>query len=65
MRFQSEVLDGFERDHSRLVRHDDLRYRVVWNSDGATRTIGQAPADRPIIIRFVLGKGKLFAFEVN
>lgn len=59
-----ELLAGFERERARLVRRDDLRYRVVWRCDGADRCLADAPRPQPLIIRFVLNKGKLFAFQI-
>ena len=62
--YQSEPLAGFERAHSKLVRQDDLRYRVVWTSDGTDRCVADAGDQQPFIVRFVLRKGELFAFQI-
>lgn len=65
VQFQSKPLPGFEAEHSRLVRHDALRFRVAWSSDGNERSLGDAPHDQPLIIRFQLRGGQLFAFQVQ
>ena len=56
---------GFEGEHSKLVRQDDLRYRVFWQSNGTERTLGDAVAHQPFRMRFTLNRGQLFAFEVK
>ena len=65
VQYQSAPVPGFEREHAALIRHDDLRYRVVWHSGGTDRNLGDAPSDQPVIIRFSLHRGKLFAFQVG
>ncbi|MAE67287.1 MAG: hypothetical protein CMJ18_23745 [Phycisphaeraceae bacterium] len=62
---QATPLEGFERACSRLVRKDDLRYRVIWTSDGAKRTLGDAPAGKPVALRFHLDQSRLYAFQVE
>ena len=63
--YQATPVTGFDRNHSKLVRHDELRHRVVWQCDGTERALGDAPLDRPVILRFLLRRGKLFAFQVG
>ena len=65
VQFQSKPLPGFEAEHARLVRHDALRFRVVWSIAGTERSLGDAPHDRPLIIRFQLRRGQLFAFQIQ
>ena len=60
---RGNVPEGFGRKQCRLLAHDPLRYRVVWESEGNTRPIGQAPLKTPAL-RFVLRKGELYAFQV-
>ncbi|MAE66618.1 MAG: hypothetical protein CMJ18_20300 [Phycisphaeraceae bacterium] len=60
---QSGPIPGFERDHCRLVRHDALRYRVVWRRDGSDRSIADARSGQPFVLRFILRRGRLFAFR--
>ncbi len=59
------VLRGFERDRCRLVRHDALRYRVLWGGDASARSWRDVPKDRPIALRFHLRTGALYAFQVT
>lgn len=63
--YQSEPVPGFEGEHSRLLRHDPLRYRVVWGTDGAPKRIGDASDHQPFILRFILKGGRLFAFQLS
>lgn len=65
VQFQSKPVPGFEREHSRLVRLDDLRHRVLWTGNGGERHLGDAAGARPLVIRFRLRRGKLFAFQVT
>ena len=64
VQFQTVPLVGFEREHSKLVRHDDMRYRVVWRSEGSDRTLADALPGRPLIIRFTVHRGRVFAFQI-
>ena len=61
---QSKPLEGFERDRSRLIRLDGLRHHVVWQHDGGDKTLADAAAVQPLVIRFILKGGKLFAFRI-
>ena len=61
---QSKPLEGFERDRSRLIRRDGLRHHVVWQHDGGDKTLADAAAVQPLVIRFILKGGKLFAFRI-
>ena len=60
---QSEPIPGFQRDRCRLIRHDPLRYRVVWEHDGTARPIADARQHQPFVLRFILKRGSLFAFQ--
>lgn len=60
-----DVVPGFDRHSSRLIAHDKLRFRVVWQRDGKPRTLGAAAKNQPIALRFVLGNGTLYAFQVK
>ena len=65
VQYQSKPVPGFERGRSRLVRHDPLRYRVVWEAEGRTRRIADAADHQPFVLRFILKRGKLFAFQLS
>ena len=58
------VLTGYGRAQSRLVRHDRLRYRVVWESTGEARSLRAAVCDQPVSLRFVIEGSSLYAFRV-
>ena len=62
---KGRVLEGFGRDRCRLVRCDELRYRATWRDGARTRTWADAPKDRSVSLRFILGEGKLYAFQVG
>ena len=64
VQYQSKPLRGFEKDRSRLIRHDKLRWRIRWESNGRLRSLAAAPARQPFVLRFVLKRGNLFAFRV-
>ena len=57
------VLPGFNRQNSRLVAHDKLRHRVVWDVDGQQETLKDIP-DQPLALRFVLNDAALYAFQI-
>ncbi len=59
------VLAGFSREQCRLLPVDPLRYRVVWQTDKTFMSIGDAEKGRPLSLRFILHRGKLFAFQVR
>ena len=58
------VLPGFERGRCRLIVHDKLRYRVVWNAGDAQKVLAHA-ASGPLAIRFGLRSGSLYAFQIT
>ena len=61
-----KVVAGFGRDESKLVRHDKLRYRAVWTGPrGGQKTIRHAPQGKPVVLRFTLRNGDLYAFQVK
>jgi len=60
---KGDVLNGFERDQSRLVVHDKLRYRVVWGSEEIQKAIKDVEG-QALAIRFVLSDGQLYAFQI-
>jgi hypothetical protein len=69
---QVELLDangrpiaGFRGTESRLVRHDRLRYRAIWGSDSAPKRLEDAHAMQPLSLRFILRKGRLYAFRAR
>jgi hypothetical protein len=62
---RGHVLEGFSRSSSRLVVHDPLRYRVTWHNGDAEIVLADARAKQPVRLRFVLGGGKLYAFEIR
>jgi hypothetical protein len=63
---RGEVLAGFDRDCSRLIAHDQLRYRVVWETDGKRRSLIDAPKSGPLALRFVLHEGcMLYALQIT
>ena len=59
------VMQGFGRSNSRLVTHDTLRYRVVWDSHGEEKCLGNVPGSQAIALRFILNKGALYAFQIK
>ena len=61
---QGKVLPGFGRDKSRMVRHDKLRFRAVWQEGRRRRLLKHAPLDQPLVLRFVLRDGDLYAFQI-
>jgi len=61
---KGKVLDGFDRKHCRLVSHDKLRYRVVWQSEKGERSLRNVSKTQPTALRFILRKGSLYAFTV-
>ncbi|MCC6681873.1 MAG: hypothetical protein IT445_13320 [Phycisphaeraceae bacterium] len=62
--YGAKPLPGFERSHSRLIPQDALRYRVIWTSDGVQHTLGDASPRQPFIVRFLIMRGQLFAFQI-
>lgn len=62
--YQSKVVPGFEREYSRLVKIDDLRYKVLWSKEGTEYGLSKATDHQPLLIRFLIRKGKLFSFQV-
>ena len=58
-----KVLPGFKRQNSRLMAHDKLRHRVVWDVDGQQETLKDIP-DQPLALRFVLNDAALYAFQI-
>ena len=58
------VIESFDRSRSRLIIHDELRYRVVWIDKSGYKSLQNAPQDIPLAIRFILGEGALYAFSV-
>ena len=58
------VIPGFDRTHCKLIVHDKLRYRVVWNNESGRKSLLNAPQDTPVAIRFILNNGALYAFSV-
>ena len=64
VQFQSKPLRGFEKANSRLIRHDKLRWRVTWKTGGRTRSLANLPRRRPVVLRFILKRGSLYAFRI-
>ncbi len=61
-----KVIPGFGRDESKLLRHDKLRHRAVWRgASGGQKTLARAPLRKPLVLRFTLKNGDLFAFQVK
>jgi isopenicillin-N N-acyltransferase-like protein len=60
-----QVLAGFDRHRSRLIRHDKLRYRVVWGAEGQEQSLGDAAKNQPLALRFILNGGALYAFRIT
>jgi hypothetical protein len=65
---EAELLDrtgspisGFSASNSTLTPEDALRYEVTWFDNGTP--VQLSAAQQPVIIRFVLHGGELFAFE--
>ncbi len=63
---QKKVVPGFGREESKLVRHDKLRYRAQWRgARGGQKTLSHAPRRKPLVLRFTLKNGDLYAFQVK
>ena len=61
-----KVIGGFGRDESCLVRHDKLRYRAMWRGRrGGLKALRRAPLRKPLVLRFTLRNGDLYAFAVK
>ncbi|MBP90782.1 MAG: hypothetical protein CMJ64_29405 [Planctomycetaceae bacterium] len=61
---RGEVLAGFDRTCSRLIAHDKLRHRVVWETDGKRHTLKEAADTGPLALRFILNDGcMLYALQ--
>jgi len=68
---QVEVLDtkgraiaGFEPRKSRLIPRDRLRSEVLWPNGAGRRSLRDAAAGGPVVLRFHLSKGSLYAFQI-
>lgn len=63
---RGEVLPGFGRRQARLVRADELRYRVMWDrADGQDRSWADVPHHGPRALRFILRRtAALYAFRL-
>ena len=59
------ILKGFERNHSRLVKHDSLRYRVAWGTDNSSKTLRDVESHLPIGFRFYVVNCSLYAFQIE
>jgi len=59
------VIPGFERDKSQLIRHDKLRYRVVWTNETGRKSLQDATSSQPLALRFFLSGGSLYAFQIT
>lgn len=60
-----EVIPGFERQNSRLVRSDKLRFEVSWASANETNSLKKLAQNRSIAVRFILRRGSLFSFQIT
>jgi hypothetical protein len=58
------VLPGYARQQCRLMRHDALRWRVVWGAGAVVNSLGDARDSGPFAIRFILQGAELYAFEI-
>ncbi|MEX2306823.1 MAG: C45 family autoproteolytic acyltransferase/hydrolase [Pirellulales bacterium] len=59
-----QVLPGFGRQTSRLIAHDKLRYRVVWDANGQQQSMKDAAKTQPLALRFIVNDGALYAFQI-
>jgi hypothetical protein len=62
---EGNVIPGAKEDASRLIRHDPLRYRVVWEDGDSSRSLDDVAKGKPVAIRFAVSGGKLYAFQVT
>jgi hypothetical protein len=60
-----KVVPGYSRAESRLLAHDNLRYRATWDGGDGDSLLERLPAVRPLALRFVLRGGELFAFQIR
>ena len=59
------VIPGFEKKNSRLIPHDRLRKRAVWEDEYGVRTLKQALKNsQSMALRFYVHGGALFAFQI-
>ncbi len=65
VQYQSNPIEGFERDRSQLIQQDKLQYQVVWQDEKGKRTLADAASHQPLVIRFIIKRGKLFAFRTT
>lgn len=61
---QGKVVPGFGREQSRVVQHDKLRYRAVWEADGVQHHLPEGSVDRSVALRFTVRNGELYAFQI-
>jgi len=61
---RGQPVEGFDQDQCRLIRHDSLRYRVVWGREPSMRELSDLRPGVPAALRFALSGGELFAFQV-
>ena len=57
-------IGGCGADICRLIAHDKLRYRVIWEEGGEARSLKQAAGGGPVALRFTWTEGDFFAFQV-
>lgn len=58
---EGNVLSGFDRNSCQLRSHDKLRWQINWASD---TSISNAMGLQPLIFRFILRAGELYAFQI-
>lgn len=68
---QVEVVDtagkavpGFTGRESVIIRHDKLRFRVLWTDGARRRPLGDAAQATPVALRFTIRNGDLYAFQI-
>ena len=60
------VLPGFGRDQSHLIRRDNLRYRIIWATEGVQKSLEDIDRPQSLAIRFILRNGgSLYGFQIT
>ena len=59
-----KIIPGFERDKSKFLKYDDLRYQAVWQNGATQSSLADLPKGQPVSIRFILHNGALYAFQI-
>jgi len=59
------ILSGYDRRRCRRVADGVHCSRIVWGEKADEKTLGDVAPRSPVRLRFVIGKGELFAFQLR